>query len=104
MYSFSQSLLLIRWRSWLQGRTAFAQAPTFVMNKTLCGFLTLFVVQLCLGCAGRRPIPAPAIDADTRALWLLAHAIPLATTDPTRQDLGDLEPLRALVGNSRIVL
>jgi erythromycin esterase len=49
-----------------------------------------------LGFEGATPVPAAA------SAWLLANATPFATDDPTAP-LEDLEPLRSLVGDARIV-
>ncbi|MEM9382508.1 MAG: hypothetical protein AAGB93_21320, partial [Planctomycetota bacterium] len=44
---------------------------------------------------------ALAPDADA---WLAAHAHPIVSVDPAHADDSDLEPLRAIVGDARIVL
>ena len=46
------------------------------------------------------PMTYPAPPATVA--WLRDHAIPLATTDAT-DDFADLQPLKALIGNARIV-
>jgi len=54
------------------------------------------VEPLNLGFEGVTPLPASA------SAWLLANATPFATDDPTAP-LDDLEPLRSLVGDARLV-
>lgn len=44
-----------------------------------------------------------AAQDDPRLAWLSAHAIPLASIDPAHDDFDDLEPLRAVLGDARIV-
>jgi erythromycin esterase len=54
------------------------------------------------------PAPAPPAepaqpDRDARVTWLKQHAIPLRSIDPSDEDFTDLEPLRAAIGDARIV-
>src|SRR5438874_4489152 len=42
-------------------------------------------------------------DRDARVAWLKQHAIPLRSIDPTDEDFSDLEPLRAAIGDARVV-
>jgi erythromycin esterase len=54
------------------------------------------------------PTPAPtdepaAPDREAHVAWLKQHAIPLRSIDPADEDFADLEPLRAAIGDARIV-
>jgi erythromycin esterase len=42
--------------------------------------------------------------SDARTAWLRAHAIPIRTIDPADEDFRDLAPLRAVLGNARVVM
>jgi erythromycin esterase len=59
-------------------------------------FLHAVAEPVNLGFEGAPPVPASA------STWLLANTSPFATDDPTAP-LDDLEPLRALVGDARLV-
>jgi erythromycin esterase len=41
--------------------------------------------------------------SDARVDWLKKHAVPLRTLDPADEDFADLEPLRKIIGDARIV-
>jgi erythromycin esterase len=45
--------------------------------------------------------PTPAQEA--RVAWLKKHAIPLRSIDPADEDFADLEPLRKVIGDARVV-
>lgn len=47
--------------------------------------------------------PVAAARQDARADWLREHAVEVRTIDPADEDFADLEPLVALIGDSRIV-
>lgn len=49
------------------------------------------------------PAAARAGPQDARVAWLRAHAAPVRTIDPTDADFRDLEGLRAMIGDARIV-
>src|SRR5437867_6676689 len=45
----------------------------------------------------------PQPDREARVAWLKQHAIPLRSIDPADEDFSDLEPLRAAIGEARVV-
>lgn len=47
--------------------------------------------------------PATATDDDLRVAWLAKHAVSLRSIDPKDEDFADLEALRAVIGDARIV-
>src|SRR5206468_3505432 len=47
--------------------------------------------------------PATPRSREARVAWLQQHAIPLRSIDPADEDFSDLEPLRAAIGDARIV-
>ena len=54
------------------------------------------------GSTGPRPEPSPGPTSEPDVAWLHANAVPFATTVPGG-DYADLEALRAIVGDARIV-
>lgn len=48
-------------------------------------------------------VPAAGIGAGPVADWLRVNAIPLRTLDPEDDDFADLEPLKEIVGDARVV-
>jgi erythromycin esterase len=48
--------------------------------------------------------PAGGEPSDARAAWLARNAVRLRTVDPVDADLSDLQPLKAVFGDARIVL
>lgn len=63
-----------------------------------------FTLAVC-GC-GSEPTGTPQQpDADSaRAAWIAMHTIPVPSVDPANRDWTDLEPLRSLIGDARVVL
>jgi erythromycin esterase len=47
--------------------------------------------------------PATPPSREARVAWLKEHAIPLRSIDPADEDFSDLEPLRKVIGDARIV-
>jgi erythromycin esterase len=76
----------------------------------------VFVASYALCLAGERParsqdstasIRPPAITAaerDARIAFLKKHAVPVSSIDPGTVDFAELEPLRAAIGDCRIVM
>ena len=52
---------------------------------------------------GDRFAPEPIEVDETHVQWLKTHAIPIASVDPSQEDFADLEPLKELIGDARIV-
>jgi len=50
-----------------------------------------------------RPQDPPAADRLARIAWLKKHAIALRSIDPGDEDFADLEPLRKIIGDARVV-
>jgi erythromycin esterase len=48
-------------------------------------------------------LPPADLDLDGRVAWLKKHALPLRSIDPTDEDFTDLEPLRKIIGDARVV-
>lgn len=68
--------------------------------------LRLSALFVCPGLIACKTLPPPTADRETRIAWLSANTVPIRSIDPTRQadDFADLEPLRAAIGNSRVVM
>ena len=68
--------------------------------------LRLSAVLLCLGLTTGRSSGQATADRETRIAWLSANTTPIQSIDPTKQadDFADLEPLRATIGDSRVVI
>jgi erythromycin esterase len=65
-------------------------------------FLALLVsIALLPPCARAQDQPAP--DREARIAWLKKHAIALRSIDPADEDFTDLEPLRKVIGDARVV-
>jgi len=61
----------------------------------------IFATCLALvGCAGEE---APSVPTDP-VEWLASQSIPVASVDPSVRDFSDLEPLRPVMGDARVVL
>ncbi len=45
-----------------------------------------------------------ALSSDPRVKWLRTHAVQVRTVDPADRDYRDLQPLKAMIGDSRIVM
>ena len=56
----------------------------------------LFLAGAMAGAGAREPV-------DAKVEWLKKHAVPLRTLNPADEDFADLEPLRKVIGDARIV-
>src|SRR5262245_42055627 len=72
------------------------------MSANTSQIAALFLAVTVLSAPALPDEPAQP-DRDTRIAWLKQHAIPLRSIDPTDEDFTDLEPLRAAIGDARIV-
>ena len=66
--------------------------------------LALCALTVCLY-AAPAPWPATAQEpaTDPRVAWLTQHAVPMRTINPTDEEFADLQPLKKLIGDARIV-
>ena len=66
----------------------------------------LAAVFVCVGVIAGKVVGQTAADRATRIAWLSANTVPIHSIDPTRpaDDFADLEPLRAAIGDSRVVI
>jgi erythromycin esterase len=74
------------------------------VKKPVFGFAVL-----ALALSGPFSAPAPAaspakISREERVAYLKTHAVPVRSVDPEDTDFADLEPLRRVIGNRRIVM
>jgi erythromycin esterase len=49
------------------------------------------------------PQTVPDLSRDPRVGWLKSHAIPVRSVDPLDEDYSDLEPLKQIIGEARVV-
>ena len=68
--------------------------------------LLALATPVAAGAVGQRPeatrVVTPPRDRDERVVWLREHAVPFTTTE-AGHDFTDLEPLKAIIGDARIV-
>ena len=64
----------------------------------------LLLLPACGGSPSGAPPPDPPPQQPTEAQWLQANAHPIRTLSAADRDFSDLQPLKAAIGNSRIVL
>jgi len=76
-------------------------APRRGRADVRAGALALLLPLLLPPAAGCRPRD---LSPTPESGWIARSATPLATTDPASPSLDDLEPLRAAIGDARIVL
>ncbi len=62
--------------------------------------ITLALIVAMGGCAGGDVPPVPTDPVE----WLASQAIPVASVDPANRDFSDLQPLRDVIGDSRVVM
>jgi erythromycin esterase len=82
--------------------------PGFLQLALCAGFLGLgmfFPTRAADPQAGTSPTPGQGKKSATsnEVAWLKQHAIPVRTIDPRDDDFSDLEPLRKVIGDARIV-
>jgi erythromycin esterase len=63
-------------------------------------------VLVCLGLIAGKVSGQTAADRETRIAWLSVNTVPIRSIDPTKpaDDFADLEPLRATIGDARVVI
>ena len=62
--------------------------------------LAITVAVTLSGCAGSDAPPVPSDPVE----WLASQAIPVASVDPANRDFSDLQALRDVIGDSRVVM
>lgn len=68
-------------------------------------FLAIASLLLTLaGCQASAPPPQQAPSADPRIEWLRQNAIPVRSISPDDEDFSDLQPLKGVLGDARVVL
>jgi erythromycin esterase len=72
------------------------------MTTSIARSAALFLGFTLVSAAALPDEPAQP-DREARIAWLKQHAIPLRSIDPADEDFTDLEPLRAAIGDARIV-
>jgi erythromycin esterase len=72
------------------------------MSANASQIAALFLALTVLS-APALPDDAKQTDRDACIAWLKQHAVPLRSIDPADEDFSDLEPLRAAIGDARIV-
>lgn len=74
---------------------------------SLIGQVAWLILPCCHTCQpAEQPSETPKVMSRAdgeRIAWLGQHAIPLRSIDPEEEDFKDLEPLKAAIGNARIV-
>jgi hypothetical protein len=77
----------------------------------MAGLSLSFALEACTPPAPRRetppdpsPLPGSDLSQDARVNWLRSHAIPVRSVNPGDDDFSDLNPLKEMIGDARIVL
>ena len=73
--------------------------------RRVVGPALLALASACSGGdGGTEPPPPPAPDQQTPAEWLKENAHPIRSLSVSDRDFSDLQPLKAAIGNSRVVM
>lgn len=92
------------------------ESCTLISGTWRLGLRHIVVLLCCLvGCSapehprvplssGTPAAPRGDLSGDRRVAWLKTHAIPIRTVDPADGDYSDLQPLKRVIGDARIVL
>lgn len=70
------------------------------MGSAIIRTLALAVAVALGGCGGSAAPPVPSDPVE----WLASQAIPVASVDPANRDFSDLQALRDVIGDSRVVM
>jgi erythromycin esterase len=70
----------------------------------LCCLLATAVLSACAPAVSSGPMPQELVTPDPRVAWLAAHAIPLRSISPADSGFADLQPLKQVIGDARIVM
>lgn len=70
------------------------------MTEKVALTLVPAVVVIGVACGGGSAPPVPSDPVE----WLASQAIPVASIDPANRDFSDLQPLRDVIGDSRVVM
>lgn len=93
----------IGWRSVPEtgptGESGF-QGPSAWTARNVYRPISLAFFVAIYGCGGGDAPPVPTDPVE----WLASQAIPVASVDPGNRDFSDLQPLREVIGDSRVVL
>ena len=81
------------------GRTVFEGLLPSRVRNLRWAILSAFVLSVS-GCLGDDAPPVPTDPVE----WLASQAIPVASVDPGNRDFSDLEPLRDVIGDARVVM
>jgi len=87
---------------WIRGRAGSGgpETPGPERPRTLPGAVASIVLFLLAACTGSDAPPVPTDPVE----WLASQAIPVASVDPGNRDFSDLEPLREVIGDARVVM
>jgi erythromycin esterase len=88
------------WRSMRPIRGSGFEPPPTRRARDVYRRAALAAVVAVGGCIGN---DAPAVPTDP-VEWLASQAIPVASIDPGSMDFSDLQPLREVIGDARVVL
>jgi erythromycin esterase len=69
-----------------------------------CYLLTMAILSACAPAVSDGPTPSASVAPDPRVAWLAAHAIPLRSISPADTSFADLQPLKQVIGDARIVM
>jgi erythromycin esterase len=69
-----------------------------------CYLLTMAILSACAPAVSDGPTPSASVASDPRVAWLAAHAIPLRSISPADTGFADLQPLKQVIGDARIVM
>ena len=75
-----------------------------MMAKCAASILVLLVSAFAGQIPAPKPAVAPALADDPRVHWSEKSAVRVRTVDPRDEDFRDLQPLKAVIGNSQIVM
>jgi erythromycin esterase len=66
--------------------------------------LAMAIPSACAPAISSDPKPQEMVAPDPRVAWLAAHAIPLRSISPADTSVADLQPLKQVIGDARIVM
>jgi erythromycin esterase len=81
--------------------------PTHVLLRRLLAPALLLLLGACDSSPSRpdpRPEPEPQPEEPAQVTWLKANAHPIRSLDVADRDFSDLQPLKAAIGDARVVM